>query len=267
MLFSSPNSKVLMSTNRSWTLLHEAADRGRRENVVELLSGAGRDANFREVNAVDVYRKTALHHACRQGHTGVVEELVEGAGREVGFVAFAAQDMAGETALHYAQNQEIVGLLLRGASRVGEEERHTLVHTRTTNGRTVMQLDGPDRGLLAHCSDDELDFLLITKNDEGHNALHDAAYYCSGNGIRNLLRGMRERMESRGAGGMAEQPGLTALHLAIAFRSEPSATDLETVRALLAPAGEGLEIYVRGVDPNVGCNGRTAHCGLFWERR
>jgi ankyrin repeat protein len=280
-------------------LLHCAAEYGRRENVVELLSGAGREANFHEVNAVDDEGRTALHLACQHDHTGVVEELVEGAGREAGWIAFSAQNDIGRTALHFARNEKTVGLLLGGASRVGGEERHALVHATSSDGSTAMHFTEPKQGLLRHCSDDELDFLLFAKHELGHNALHSAAYCRREDSIRILLGGVRER----GWRGAKEQEewrnslddgGLTALHIAIAFPFSSYRPCAGAVGALLSPVGEGEargggggkqqqhpdegeeekedkeegrkreeRRYEGGVDPNLRCKGRTMECALL----
>jgi hypothetical protein len=273
------------------TLFHEAAQWGCRENVRELLTAAGKAAGFHEVNAVDKEGRTALHYACMNGHTGVVEEIVEGAGREADFKAFAVQIAdgnwwSGYTALHLATHEEMVGLLLGGASRVGEEERHALIHATDFKGRTAMHFHGPQRGLLKLCRDDELDVLLVTEDSDCHNPLHFAACYSDAEGLRALLRGVRERGWRRGQ----EQEewrnslngnGLTALHLAIiSSKSSRDAVRAARVRALLAldaeesEIGEGkkrkeeeeekkerMEEYEGGVDPNKGCKGRT---GEFW---
>jgi ankyrin repeat protein len=287
---------VNQRSHSKWTLLHASAYHGRRENVVELLRGAGRLANFHEVNAVNDDGMTAVHYACERGHTGVMEELVEGAGRAGGFVAFAETNNFRWTALHAAKNEETVGLLLRGASRVGGEERHALVHATTPLGETAMHLREARGGLLRYCSDDELDFLLLAKNKEGHNPLHYTAYCRNENSIRILLGGVRER----GWRGAKEQEewrnslndgGLTALHIAIAFPYFSSRSCAGAVGALLSPGGEGEargggakrkqhpdegeeedkeegrkreeRRYEGGVDPNLRCKGRTMECELL----
>jgi hypothetical protein len=183
----------------------------------------------------------------------------------------------------------MVELVLRGASRVGEEERHALVHATTWEGSTAMHCTVAQRGLLKLCRDDELDFLLSTKTKAGRNPFHLVAYRRYAGAISHLLRGVRERGWRRGQEqeewrNSLNGTGLTALHLAII--SPENRTDaVKAVRALLAPAaeeaedGEGkkrkehpgeeeekgkerMEEYEGGVDPNKGCKGRT---GELWR--
>jgi hypothetical protein len=65
--------------------------------------GAGKEAAFHEINAVDDNGKTALHGACQDGYGRAVEELVERAGREIDLIRFAAKDQEGFTSFHYAR--------------------------------------------------------------------------------------------------------------------------------------------------------------------
>jgi ankyrin repeat protein len=268
---------------------------------VELLRGKGRGVGFRKVNAVDFSGWTALHVACATGHTEVVRELLEGAGREAGFVAITNKDEHGQTALHRAWNEEIVELLLAAASRIGAEERHDLVHAVTNlEALTAMHMAAP-RGLLKFCSEAELDFLLQTKNAEGHNPLHCAAYSHYTEDLRSLLGGVRERgwREQEEWRNSLDDAGLTALHIAIAFPCHYKEDDEEAVRALLCPLdeeegggrargqkrkqhpdeqegeGEGEQedeeeerrrkerMYIGGLDPNKKCGKRTGPCRLL----
>jgi ankyrin repeat protein len=262
------------------TLLHLSAQYGRRENVVELLNGEGKD-RFHQINAMDRSGQTALYLACYKEHTGVVEELVEGAGREAGFTAYVVKDFLGGTALHCAWNEETVQLVVEGAARIGAETRHALVHATDWAGRTAMLCYGPKQGLLNVCSEEELDFLLCTKDKKGHNPLHYAAFHRDAGGIRTLLRGVRER-GWRGTSGQEEwrnsldDAGMTALHLAI-LSPDNGCWIVAGVSALLSPPGEGggggegtsnssqggagevgMKEYDGGVDPNRGCKGRAA---------
>jgi hypothetical protein len=141
------------------------------------------------------------------------------------------------------------------------------------------------------CSEEELDFLLMAANKEGHDPLHHMAIAYYTPSIRSLLRGVRER----GWRGEEEQEewrngldddGLTALHLAIAFSDgDDPRLAAEVVEVLLWPLeGEGgaeeqqqrddeeeqkrrrrERMYVGGLDPNKKCSKRTGVYRLLDE--
>jgi hypothetical protein len=109
---------------------------------------------------------------------------------------------------------------------------------------------GRTTGLLKLCSEAELDFLLQTKDKEGFNSLHSAAWWRDPEAIRSTLRGVRERdwrgeREQEEWRNSLDDGGLTALHLAIAFPSEDvdgrEEAGAEVVHMLLCPLEGGAE--------------------------
>jgi hypothetical protein len=148
------------------------------------------------------------------------------------------------------------------------------------------------------CSEEELDFLLLVKNQYGHNSLHYSAHWRDSPFISSLVRAVRERgwrgeREQEEWRNSLDEAGMTALHLAIAFPGYSGADAPEAVRALLCPLeeeggdeavakeqeGRGEETeqqdddqettrrkersYLCGVDPNKKCTKRTGACRLL----
>jgi hypothetical protein len=256
-------------------ILHYAVCEKRRRNIVEICVGAGRDAGFRAVNAKTQRGEggTALHLA--MGSEGVVEELCEGAGREAGFSVIAAHDEQGQTALHLARSEQEVDVILRTASRVGEEERHALVHAVTSGARAsalhwCFYYPSAVQGLTKHCSDAELDFLLHAKDRAGNNPLRSGLLSSQFDaGLSTLLRGLAARGWKGKRDFMEpdkEGDGLSPLHVVIAFHppwESPRANRLMAL--LLRPGGEEGEgqLYEGGVDVNGRCSKRTGECRLL----